>query len=70
MSREIADIIPAVTVPPNPRGLPIAIDQSPTLIASESPHSTETSFVEPGFIFRITGGRLYFLEFMYKKLLW
>ena len=38
----LADIIPAVTVPPNPKGLPIAITQSPTLDLSES--ANETAF--------------------------
>ena len=50
-SLEIADIIPAVTVPPKPRGFPIAIDQSPTLILSESPQPTYVSFLFFGSIF-------------------
>ena len=36
----LAEIIPAVTVPPNPNGLPIAITQSPILALSESPNLT------------------------------
>ena len=36
----LAEIIPAVTVPPNPKGFPIAITQSPILDLSESPKST------------------------------
>ena len=35
-----ADIIPEVTVPPKPKGLPIAITQSPILALSESPNFT------------------------------
>ena len=35
-----AEIIPAVTVPPKPNGLPIATAQSPTLAVSESPNLT------------------------------
>ena len=30
--------MPAVTVPPNPKGFPIAKTQSPTLELEESPH--------------------------------
>ena len=52
MSRPRADTIPAVTVPPRPNGLPIAITQSPTLNASELPKLTAVSFVEPGSNFR------------------
>ena len=33
-----ADMIPEVTVPPSPKGFPIAITQSPTLALSESPN--------------------------------
>ena len=40
MSLFLADIIPAVTVPPNPKGFPIAITQSPTLALSESANIT------------------------------
>ena len=36
----LAEIIPAVTVPPNPNGFPIAITQSPILDLSESPNLT------------------------------
>ena len=36
----LADIIPAVTVPPKPKGFPIATAQSPTLALSESPKLT------------------------------
>ena len=36
----LADIIPAVTVPPKPKGLPIAITQSPILALSEFPNFT------------------------------
>ena len=43
----LADIIPAVTVPPNPKGFPIATTQSPTLALSESANVTafKLSFV-------------------------
>ena len=44
--------MPAVTVPPSPRGFPIAIDQSPTLIVSESPHLTAFKFSFPESIFK------------------
>ena len=40
MLRFLAEIIPDVTVPPNPNGFPIAITQSPTLAVSESPNLT------------------------------
>ena len=33
-------MIPEVTVPPSPKGFPIAITQSPTLALSESPKLT------------------------------
>ena len=39
-----ADIIPDVTVPPNPNGFPIAITQSPILALSESPNLTGKNF--------------------------
>ena len=35
----LAETIPAVTVPPSPCGLPIAITQLPTFAVSESPNS-------------------------------
>src|SRR3546814_2538349 len=35
-----ADTIPAVTVPPRPKGLPIATTQSPTRVFVESPNRT------------------------------
>src|SRR5215469_18019464 len=38
MSRAVAEMIPDVTVPPRPNGLPIASTQSPTLVLLESPH--------------------------------
>ena len=37
MSRLVAEMMPTVTVPPRPKGLPIAITQSPTRILAESP---------------------------------
>ena len=40
MSLFLDEIIPEVTVPPKPKGLPIAITQSPTLAVSESPNLT------------------------------
>ena len=40
MSLARAEIIPAVTVFPKPKGFPIATTQFPTLTPSESPHST------------------------------
>ena len=36
----LAEIIPEVTVPPNPKGFPIAKTQSPILALSESPNLT------------------------------
>jgi len=39
MSRLRAETMPAVTEPPRPNGSPTAMIQSPTLSASESPHS-------------------------------
>ena len=44
MLRFLAEIIPEVTVPPKPNGLPIAITQSPTLALSESPNLTGVNF--------------------------
>ncbi len=41
MSLDLADIIPLLTEPPKPNGLPIAITVSPTLALSESPNATE-----------------------------
>ena len=35
-----AETIPAVTVPPNPNGFPIAMTQSPILAVSEFPNFT------------------------------
>ena len=43
MSRSRAETMPAVTVPPRPNGLPIAITQSPTRSLSESPNFTAVS---------------------------
>jgi len=40
----LAEIIPAVTVPPNPKGFPIAKTQSPTLELEESPHLRAFNF--------------------------
>ncbi len=40
MLRPRADTIPAVTDPPSPKGLPIAITQSPGRMLSESPNET------------------------------
>ena len=37
MSRAVAEMMPAVTVPPRPNGLPIASTQSPTFALVESP---------------------------------
>ena len=39
-SRARAEIMPAVTVPPKPKGLPMASTQSPTRALSESPNET------------------------------
>ena len=44
MSRLRAEMMPTVTVPPRPNGLPIAITQSPMRILSESPNLTAFSF--------------------------
>ncbi|MGY3104639.1 hypothetical protein ACVW0I_006218 [Bradyrhizobium sp. LM6.11] len=43
MSRFFAETIPAVTVPPRLKGLPIATTQSPRRSLSESPNFTDTS---------------------------
>ena len=43
MSRLRAEMIPVVTVPPRPKGLPTASTQSPTLAASELPQLTKGS---------------------------
>ena len=43
MSRLRAETMPAVTVPPRPNGLPIAITQSPSRSLSESPNFTAVS---------------------------
>ena len=40
MSRARAEMMPAVTVPPRPNGLPIASTQSPTRTSSLSPNVT------------------------------
>ena len=40
MSRPRAEMIPVVTVPPSPKGLPTAITQSPTSAALLSPKLT------------------------------
>ncbi len=40
MSRFTAEMMPTVTVPPRPKGLPIAITQSPTRILVELPKLT------------------------------
>ena len=40
----LAEIIPEVTVPPRPKGFPIAITQSPILALSESPNLTGINF--------------------------
>src|SRR5216683_3925659 len=37
ISRAVAEMMPDVTVPPRPKGLPIARTQSPTLAFVESP---------------------------------
>ncbi len=43
MSRLVAEMMPTVTLPPRPKGLPIAITQSPTRIFEESPKVTALS---------------------------
>ena len=45
-------MIPEVTVPPKPKGLPIASTMSPTLDISESPQLTGLIFIISGSIFR------------------
>ena len=40
----LAEIIPEVTVPPKPKGFPIAITQSPILALSEFPKLTGINF--------------------------
>src|SRR5216684_533276 len=45
MSRAVAEMIPAVTVPPRPNGLPIASTQSPTRALLESPQLAACSGV-------------------------
>ena len=42
--RDFAEIIPAVTEPPKPNGLPIVIIQSPTFACSESPNFKNGNF--------------------------
>ena len=44
MSLFLEEIIPEVTVPPKPKGLPIAITQSPMRALSESPKLTVLNF--------------------------
>ena len=46
MSRLRAEMMPTVTVPPRPNGLPIAITQSPIRILSELPNFTAVSFLQ------------------------
>ncbi|MNC90218.1 hypothetical protein D3C83_62910 [compost metagenome] len=43
MSRLRAEMMPVVTVPPRPNGLPTAMTQSPTFALSESPNATAGS---------------------------
>src|SRR5215467_13095005 len=43
MSRAVAEMMPDVTVPPRPKGLPIASTQSPTLALAESPQDAAAS---------------------------
>ena len=43
MLRALAEMMPRVTLPPSPNGLPIAITQSPTRIAAEEPNFTSFS---------------------------
>ncbi len=45
MSRAVAEMMPAVTLPPRPNGLPIASTQSPTRALAESPHAAAGSGV-------------------------
>jgi len=44
MSLFLDEIIPEVTVPPKPKGLPIAITQSPIRALSESPKQTGSNY--------------------------
>ena len=46
------EIIPDVTVPPKPRGFPIAKTISPTLEMSESPQFTLCILIDEGSIFK------------------
>src|SRR5258706_122096 len=41
MSRALAEMMPTVTLPPRPNGLPIAITQSPTFEFSDDPNLTD-----------------------------
>src|ERR1700757_795411 len=43
ISRAVAEMMPEVTVPPRPKGLPIASTQSPTLALVESPQVADGS---------------------------
>ena len=43
MSRLVAEMMPTVTLPPRPKGLPMAITQSPTRMAEELPKDTALS---------------------------
>ena len=43
MSRCLAEMMPTVTEPPRPNGLPMAITQSPTFSLLEEPNGTEGS---------------------------
>jgi hypothetical protein len=45
MSRWRAETMPAVTVPPRPKGLPMAITQSPIRVSSDLPHRAAGSRV-------------------------
>ena len=51
MSRLRAEMMPTVTVPPRPNGLPIAITQSPMRIELELPNFTDFSFFSFGSTF-------------------
>ena len=51
MSRLRAEMMPTVTVPPRPNGLPIAITQSPMRILLELPNFTAVSFLPFGSTF-------------------
>ena len=48
MSRLRAEMMPTVTVPPSPNGLPIAITQSPMRMTSELPNFTALSLLRLG----------------------